>query len=76
MSFPRYVIALLVASCCAISSASAQEKTKIRFTLDWKLQGIHAWYFWAKAKNYFADANLDLTIDQGDDETEIANTNK
>jgi NitT/TauT family transport system substrate-binding protein len=66
MFFARNVLAMLVASCCAISSASAQDKTKIRFTLDWKLQGIHAWYFWAKAKNYFADENLDVTIDQGE----------
>jgi NitT/TauT family transport system substrate-binding protein len=66
MPFLRYAIAIVVASCCAFSSASAQDKTKIRFTLDWKLQGIHAWYFWAKTKNYFADENLDVTIDQGE----------
>jgi len=66
MSFMRYLIAIVIASSCAMSAASAQDKTKIRFTLDWKLQGIHAWYFWAKAKVYFAAENLDVSIDQGE----------
>src|ERR1700694_1669547 len=58
--------ALLAAFVLCTSGAFAQDVTKIRFTLDWKLQGIHAWFYWAQEKGYFAAEKLDVTIDQGE----------
>ena len=66
MSSTYRLAALVAALALSVSSAAAQDVTKIRFTLDWKLQGIHAWYFWAQEKGYFAAEKLDVTIDQGE----------
>ncbi len=65
----RLLSALALTSCLLVALTpgnAAAEPVKIKFTLDWKLQGIHTWYYWAKAKGYFTAENLDVTIDQGE----------
>ena len=65
--FSKFRLATMAAGLVLLSSSAfAQDVTKIRFTLDWKLQGIHAWFYWAQEKGYFAAEKLEVTIDQGE----------
>ncbi|MGJ7503581.1 ABC transporter substrate-binding protein [Variovorax sp. ZT5P49] len=75
MSFPVSRRAVVVAVSVALGAslaalpvrkARAQQLTPIKFVLDWKLQGIHAWYYLAEDRGYFAAEKLAVTIDQGD----------
>lgn len=66
-AFRRSVLrTALAALAFAAGGVQAQDTTPIKFVLDWKLQGIHAWYFLAQDRGYFAQEKIDLTIDQGD----------
>jgi NitT/TauT family transport system substrate-binding protein len=60
------VAALAAIGCGSTLPSHAQDVTPVKFVLDWKLQGIHAWYYLAEDRGYFAKEKLAVTIDQGD----------
>lgn len=61
----RKLFTLAFATLLFHGTASAED-IPIKFTLDWKIQGVHSWFYLAKEKGYFADEGLDVTIDQGE----------
>lgn len=65
MKITKSVNGLLLA--CALTPLTAHaELLRINFTLDWSIQGVHAWYYVAQERGYFEEAGLDVRIDQGE----------
>ncbi|MEO1308930.1 MAG: ABC transporter substrate-binding protein [Pseudomonadota bacterium] len=56
----------ITALALGLASPVFAEGIPIKFTLDWKIQGVHGWFYLAKEKGYFAAEGLDVTIDQGE----------
>jgi len=62
----RFVrLALCLITLAVAPAAFAQTPAKLRFTLDWVIQGQHAPFLLAKAKGYFDQEGVDVTIDVG-----------
>lgn len=58
-------VALAAAFLGGAPAAEAQ-KVDLRFRLDWFPKGIHALFYAAKAKGFYDEQNLNVTIVQGD----------
>src|ERR1043165_7054433 len=63
MSIARLVLALFALVVAVPSTGAAQ--TKVKFALDWQIQGPQAPFITAKASGAFAGQGLDVTIDRG-----------
>jgi len=57
-------VAVMLAGVLAAASAHAQAP-KVRFSLDWVVQGQHAPFLLAKGKGYFDQEGVDVTVDVG-----------
>ena len=56
----------LTAFVLSLAGPASADGIPIKFTLDWKIQGVHGWFYLAEEKGYFDAEGLDVTIDQGE----------
>ena len=68
MAFP-FLRRLLCAGCAVLAvsmpAPSLAQDTKVAFQLDWRFEGPAALFLLPKAKGYFAQEKLDVTVDAG-----------
>jgi NitT/TauT family transport system substrate-binding protein len=60
----QYVLAAISAA-TFVAQAQAQEPARVKFTLDWLIDGQQAPFFLAQAKGYFTQQGVNVTIDGG-----------
>ena len=58
--------AAVAALALAWGPAAAAEKVDVRFRLDWFPKGVHALFWTARAKGFYDEQNLNVTIVPGD----------
>jgi NitT/TauT family transport system substrate-binding protein len=56
---------LVFAACTLGTLAFAQEPARLKFTLDWVIDGQQTPFFLTQAKGYFAGQGLNVTLDAG-----------
>jgi NitT/TauT family transport system substrate-binding protein len=61
----RIARALVLSAFALAAPAALAQDTKINFQLDWRFEGPASLFLLAKAKGYFAQEKLDVTIDAG-----------
>ena len=64
-SFAGTLAALALTAFSSAALAQSQPMTKIRFILDWRFEGPASLFLVPKAKKYFEQEGLDVTIDSG-----------
>ncbi len=64
----RLVVGSAVAGAAALAAplAFANSPIDLKFSLDWRFQGVHAWFLLAQDKGYYREEGLNMQIDTGD----------
>ena len=62
---PRFLAALALASCAALTPLTAAAQQKLDFVLNWVPGGDHAPYYYGKKMGWYSQAGIDLVLEPG-----------